>query len=87
MERTWYRRRRPEANCREVGRVLQSYLDADVDPDFAAKIADHLEACRDCGLEHETYSLIKQSLAGRRPGVDEDAVARLRDFGESLARD
>ena len=87
IARSWLRRRRPTADCREVGKVLQSYLDGDVEPDFAAKIAMHLEACKDCGLEHETYSRIKSSLADRRPTVSDDVVARLRDFGDSLAAD
>ena len=39
ISRSWLRRRRPEVNCRELGKVLQSYLDDDVEPDFAAKIA------------------------------------------------
>ena len=87
ITRSWLRRRRPTVNCREVGRVLQSYLDDDVEPDFASKIAAHLEACRDCGLEAETYIQIKDSLARQRPVVDDEVVARLRDFGESIAGD
>jgi anti-sigma factor RsiW len=67
--------------------VLQSYLDDDVEPDFAARIAEHLEACKDCGLEAETYAQIKNSLADRRPEVGSDVVTRLRDFGESLTGD
>ncbi len=84
ISRSWFRRRRPEVNCRELGKVLQSYLDDDVEPDFAAKIAEHLEACKDCGLEAETYTQIKDSLASQRPEVGGDVVTRLRDFGESL---
>ena len=87
ITRSWFRRRRAEVNCREVGKVLQSYLDGDVEEDFAAKIVEHLEACKDCGLEHETYTRIKSSLAGQRPTVSDDVVARLRDFGETLAGD
>ena len=88
IRRSWRRRRsdRP-ADCREVGRVLQGYLDGEVEPDFAAKIDAHLEACRDCGLEAETYNRIKSSLARRHPAVDEEAIARLRAFGEELTGD
>jgi len=84
VRRTWGRRNRPEVNCREVGRVLQSYLDNDVEEDFAAKIASHLEACKECGLEVETYRQIKRSLAAKMPEVDPDAIARLRSFGEEI---
>jgi hypothetical protein len=87
ITRRWFRRRRPAVNCRELGRVLQSYLDGDVEPGFADKIAEHLDDCKDCGLEAETYTQIKDSLAGQRAEVDDDAVIRLRDFGESLAGD
>lgn len=85
IRRSRLRRRgnRP-VDCREVGRVLQSYLDGEVDADFAALIGEHLEACRDCGLESETYNRIKSSLARRLPAVDDDAIARLRSFGEEL---
>lgn len=81
------RRRRGPASCREVGRVLQSYLDGVVDDATAGRVAEHLEECRRCGLEYETYRSIKQALARRRDRVDPDAVARLRDFGRHLLED
>ena len=87
IRRSWGRRRKPEVNCREVGRVLQSYLDNDVEEDFAAKIASHLEACKECGLEVETYRRIKESLAGKMPEVDPAAIARLRTFGAEITNE
>ena len=87
IRRSWGRRNKPEVNCREVGKVLQSYLDDDVEEDFAAKIAAHLEACRDCGLELETYQQIKTSLAAKMPDVDPDAIERLRAFGAEISGD
>jgi anti-sigma factor RsiW len=87
IRRSWGRRNKPEVNCREVGRVLQSYLDGDVEEDFARKIAGHLEACRHCGLEFETYRMIKASLSARMPEVDPAAVERLRVFGERITSD
>ena len=85
IRRRLLRRGNTEVNCREVGRVLQSYLDGDVESDFADKIAAHLEKCKDCGLEYETYSRIKDSLAGQsNDEIDADAIARLRDFGRDL---
>ncbi|MEZ5168523.1 MAG: zf-HC2 domain-containing protein [Acidimicrobiales bacterium] len=83
IRRTWWRRRRP-IDCREVGRVLQSYLDDDLEPEFAANIAAHLEACRSCGLDADTYRQIKRSLASRLPALDPAAIERLRAFGERL---
>lgn len=84
MSRSLFRRRRAEASCREVGRALQGFLDGEVEADFAEKISEHLEDCRRCGLEAETYRSIKRSLGRRQPAVDGDAVARLRAFGEEL---
>ena len=87
IRRSRRRRHKPEVDCREVGRVLQSYLDGDVEDDFAAKIGAHLEACKDCGLEYETYQRIKASLAAKMPEVDPAAVARLRAFGAEITGD
>jgi anti-sigma factor RsiW len=87
IRRSWGRRRRSDVNCREVGKVLQSYLDNNVEEDFAEKIAEHLEACKECGLEAETYRQIKTTLAGRMPEVDSAAVERLRAFGDQLTSD
>jgi anti-sigma factor (TIGR02949 family) len=81
------RRNKPEVNCREVGKVLQSYLDNDVEDDFAEKIAQHLEACKECGLEVATYQQIKTSLAAKMPEVDPDAIERLRTFGAQISGD
>jgi len=84
ITRRWYRRQGKEASCREVGQVLQSYLDGDVEAGFTEKIEAHLERCRDCGLERETYQQIKNSLARQSPSVDSKAIDRLREFGSKL---
>ncbi len=84
ITRRWYRRSGQEANCREVGQVLQSYLDGEVEAGFTAKIEAHLEKCRDCGLERDTYQQIKSSLSRQAPAVDSAAIDRLREFGEQL---
>ena len=72
--------------CRRVRRVLQSYLDGALEDATARRVARHLEGCRRCVREAETYLAIKNSLSRRRPGAP-DAVQRLRDFGETLPRD
>ncbi len=74
------------ASCLHVTRVLQSYLDGNVDNLTARRVARHLELCRRCGLEAQTYAKIKESLARRgAPEVNPAAVARLRAFGAGLA--
>ncbi len=83
-----YRRRsdRP-MNCMQVGRRLQRYLDGDLDDLTARRIMGHLEDCRRCGLEAAAYTEIKASLARRPIDVPDDAVTRLRAFGERLVHD
>jgi anti-sigma factor RsiW len=71
--------------CREVGRLLQRYLDGDTDGHVTARVAEHLEDCRRCGLEAEIYREIKASLVRRAPILPETTLARLRDFGDRLA--
>jgi anti-sigma factor RsiW len=70
--------------CPEVGRLLQRYLDGEVDELTAQRIARHLDDCRRCGLKAETYSEIKRTLRAHRPAVPADALERLRDFAERL---
>lgn len=79
-------RRRDQLRCREVGRLLQSYLDREIDEVLAWRVARHLEDCRRCGMPAETYAEIKRALR-RSPGpVPEDAVERLRAFGQTCRR-
>lgn len=78
----WWRRRR--LLCPEVRRTLQRYLDGEVDDAWAARVRDHLEDCRRCGLEAETYEAIKQNLETRGPDVPDELVTRLRAFAEDL---
>lgn len=71
------------AGCREAGRLLQCYLDGELDEFTARRVAAHLEDCRRCGLEAATFSAIKDALA-RRAAVPPGAAERLRAFSEDL---
>lgn len=71
-------------NCMQVGRRLQRYLDGEIDDLTARRIVRHLEDCRRCGMEAAAYTQIKASLARRADAPPDDAVARLRAFGERL---
>jgi anti-sigma factor RsiW len=75
--------------CRRVARVLQSYLDGEVDPPTATAVSEHLEECRRCGLEVSAYTAIKTAIAARGaahvPDVDPAALVRLTAFARSLA--
>jgi anti-sigma factor RsiW len=71
----------------EVRRVINGFVDGQVEEGFAAKIAEHLEDCRRCGLDAEVYANIKQSLQSKPPTIDDEAMDRLREFGSKLAGD
>ncbi len=74
-----------QLSCPEVGRLVQRYLDGELDNDAEVDaLAAHLDDCRRCGLEAETYQKIKDALGDRSVDVPEDSVARLRAFGEKL---
>ena len=77
--------------CRHVMRVLQSYLDCEVDAQTADVVAAHLEECRRCGLEAATYEAIKVAIASRievgRVPVDPATLDRLHAFVASLEDD
>jgi anti-sigma factor RsiW len=71
--------------CPEVGRLLQRFLDDELDdPNAVDALAAHLDACGKCELEAETYRRIKEALAARRPDLPPETVERLRAFGRQL---
>lgn len=73
------------SECSRVARVLQSYLDGEVDPPTAAMVTAHLEFCRRCGLEASAYRAIKTAIAATGPAdVDQAAIGRLRAFAAGL---
>ncbi len=69
-------------SCRQVGQILQSFLDSELDEVTTDKVAEHLEDCRRCGMAADLYLEIKASLG---PGVPEESLARLEEFAERLA--
>jgi anti-sigma factor RsiW len=76
------------SGCLQVTRVLQSYLDGEVDATTSAIVAQHLEECRRCGLEASTYRTIKAAISqvgDEAAAVDPAAVERLRHFAHDLA--
>jgi len=76
------------SECHQVAKVLQSYLDGETEAPTSHMVAEHLEVCRKCGLEASTYLAIKTAIAANAPeetSVDDDAVARLRDFADGLS--
>lgn len=79
-------RSRKQLSCHQVGKILQTYLDDELDDDAARKVAAHLEDCRRCGLEAETYEALKAALRRGPAELADEPITRLREFGERLAR-
>ncbi|MGH8917041.1 MAG: anti-sigma factor family protein [Acidimicrobiales bacterium] len=77
------------ATCRDVGRLLQTYLDGELDDAERARVGAHLERCLRCGPEGDVYARIKSALARAaqdpqtQPG-DRLAVERLRRFAATI---
>lgn len=74
-------------SCRQVGRILQSFLDSELDEITADKVAEHLEDCRRCGMAADVYLEIKASLGRDAPAVPEASLSRLEDFARQLTED
>jgi anti-sigma factor RsiW len=72
--------------CWRVSRVLQSYLDGQTDDLTTRRVREHLDECRRCGLEADTYRAVMNALARHEQPTDA-ALERLRAFGESLVSD
>lgn len=87
--RTWRSRRNVSepVDCRQVARVVQQHIDGELDGEAASAVGRHLEMCRRCGLDAETYRRLKRQLTGLQEPVDADAVERLRRFVNELSVD
>ncbi len=73
--------------CKQVAEDLQSFLDNEDTVANRDLIAAHLEACRDCGLEANTFNQLKASLARPVLEIDDTALDRLRAFGASISEE
>jgi predicted anti-sigma-YlaC factor YlaD len=71
-------------SCRQVGRILQSFLDAELDDVTTDEVAEHLEDCRRCGMAADVYLEIKASLGRDAPVVPEESLTRLEEFARRL---
>lgn len=71
-------------DCRAVGRLLQSFLDGAVEDTRAVAVANHLDECRECGLNAESYRWLKAAVAAAARADDPGQVQRVRAFAEEL---
>ena len=78
--------RNRKMSCRRLGKVLQTYLDGELDSETALLVSGHLEECRKCGLEADTYEALLGSLQnGVVDQESREAIHRLAEFGSQLA--
>ena len=73
-------RKKGGVSCIQVARILQRYLDDQLDERAAAQVADHLDACRRCGLDAESYREVKFALARSSLPPSPERVERLTSF-------
>lgn len=77
--------RRPGGmSCRQVGKVLQTHLDGELDDERRRRVAAHLEACERCGLEAEVIEGVRSALRRRRERLPAATAAALREFSDRL---
>lgn len=72
-------------SCHTVGKLLQTYLDGELQDARTVLIAEHLDECLRCGLEASRYRWLKAHLAGFAPNPDQRQLDRLRTFADDLA--
>lgn len=73
------------ARCAEALKNLDAYLDREIrDEALAQRISDHLDVCKDCGMEARTLAKLKASLRRLAPPVDPGTLDRLRSFARDL---
>lgn len=74
-----------QAECREVGRWLQVFLDDEMqDHPMVMRLAAHLDLCHRCTDEAHTLSELKNCLRKLQPPADPDALQRLNAFVHDL---
>ncbi len=81
--RTW---NETHIGCMAVARMLQAYIDGEVDEATARRVGAHLEVCRRCGMKADTFRAIKASLV-RGGGWDDLTRRRLEEFARRVGHD
>jgi len=74
------------SRCRQAAGMLQKQLDGTLDPIATTLLRAHLAGCRQCGLEAEVYTRLKESPSRRRPAPAE-SVRRLDTFARRLVEE
>jgi len=89
---TWFRRtaaNRPlpdDPDCHEVARVLQSFLDGELGPEDAEKVAAHLALCEPCNIESSTIDAVRDAIRTQRPDIEAQELSRMERFVDDIDR-
>ncbi len=73
-------------DCRQVERVVQSFLDGELRPDDAEVVALHLRECDRCGLDAQVVREVIAVIRRQRPDLDPEPLARLAGFADDPDR-
>ncbi|NNN15350.1 MAG: zf-HC2 domain-containing protein [Acidimicrobiaceae bacterium] len=74
-----------QIRCKTAAKWLQFYLDGELsDTIVQQRVTYHLERCKNCGLEAETYTQIKTAISIHARDLDKRSIDRLSAFIESL---
>ncbi len=71
-------------SCLTVRRVLQGYLDGEVDAHRATGITAHLEVCSRCRVERELLDGVRAALRAQRARIDPATRQRLTALLDTL---
>ncbi|CAN5284976.1 hypothetical protein BH23ACT9_BH23ACT9_38970 [soil metagenome] len=69
-----------------MARLVQTYLDGELDLERAEAVASHLERCDRCGPDAELLDAVRHALAGLAVAVDPVVLERLEALLDDLAR-
>lgn len=72
--------------CHEVAEVLQSYLDGELAPTDADRVAQHLSHCHRCDIEAATVQQVIDAIRRQRPTIDAGALVRLTEAIDVLGQ-
>lgn len=64
-------------DCWQVRRTLQSFLDGEVTPEEAERVAAHLQDCSRCDVEAEVLTRVIEAVQRLRPDLDVAVYTRL----------
>ena len=71
-------------SCEQVGAVLQAYVDGELGPQDADRVAAHLVHCDRCEIEREVITQVVGAIRRQRPDLEVDVVERLGRFAEQI---